>query len=359
MRVGCVEVGNLRVLREIKVEFSRRANLIVGPNGSGKSSLLEALYILGSGRSFRSYRLHDVISRGELYLRVVGETVDADGLMDEIRVDYSASTGLRIRRGGADVRAASELAAFLPTVAVTPDSYRLVTDGADLRRRIIDKLLFHVKPDYLESYQRYRRALRQRNAALRNGAADPELEGWAAELASTGNELTQQRSEYLVRALPRMKDTVGRLVEASIEIQFYRGWNASVSLEGVYGQTLASDRQRGFTQAGPHRADLRFTVEGRPVQHCLSRGETKLFVTAIAVAQAGDLAAVLGFPPVVIVDDLASELDSDSQSRCLSELREIGGQLFLSGVPGHGLGDADLEEGRVFHVEQGQIIKML
>ena len=359
MRVGCVEVGNLRVLRRIEVEFSRGANLFVGPNGSGKSSLLEALYILGSGRSFRSYRLHDVVSRGERDLRVVGGTVDPGGIADEIRVDYSESSGLRIMRGGADVRAASELAAFLPTVAVTPDSYRLVTDGADLRRRIVDKQLFHVKREYLGCYQRYRRALRQRNAALRNGAAEPELEGWAAELASTGNEVTQQREEYLVRALPRMRDSVGRLVNASIDIEFYRGWNASDSLEGVYGRTLASDRQRGFTQAGPHRADLRFTVGGRPVQHCLSRGETKLFVTAIAVAQAQDLAAALGIPPLVIVDDLASELDSDSRVRCLSELRKTGSQLFLSAVPGHGLGDADLEEGRVFHVEQGQIIKML
>ena len=359
MRVGCIDVRNLRVLRRIGVEFSPRANLIVGPNGSGKSSLLEAIYILGSGRSFRSYRLHDVITRGEPRLRVVGETVDADDLADEIRVVYSASSGLRIRRGGAEVRAASELAAFLPTVAVTPESYRLVTDGADLRRRIVDKLLFHVKPDYLGSYQRYRRALRQRNAAIRSGAGDTELAGWAEELASSGNLLTRQRDEYLACALPKMKDTVGRLVETSIDIQFYRGWNASASLEGVYAQTVASDRQRGFTQAGPHRADLRFTVGGRPVQHCLSRGETKMFVTAIAVAQAQDLAAVLGFPPLVIVDDMASELDAASQDRSLAELRKIGAQLFLTAVPGHGLGEADLEEGRVFHVEQGRIAKMV
>ena len=359
MRVGSIEVRNLRVLRRIGVEFSPRANLIVGPNGSGKSSLLEAVHILGSGRSFRSYRLHDVIARGETHLRVVGETVSADELRDDIRVVYSASTGLRIRRSGSEVRAASELAAFLPTVAVTPESYRLVTDGADLRRRIIDKLLFHVKPDYLESYQRYRRALRQRNAALRSGAADTELDGWAAELASTGNLVTQQRDEYLVRALPRMKDTVSRLVQTSIEIQFYQGWNASHSLEGVYAQTLASDRHRGFTQAGPHRADLRFTVDGRPVQHRLSRGETKMFVTAVAVAQAQDLAAALGFPPLVLVDDMASELDAASQDRSLAELRDIGAQLFLTAVPGRGLDDADLEEGRVFHVEQGQITKML
>ena len=359
MRVAAVEVRNLRVLRQIGVELSPGANWVVGPNGSGKSSLLEALYMLGSGRSFRSFRFHDVVTRGESSLRVVGETVSGEGLIEEICVDYSTNTRLRVSRGGLDIRAASELAANLPIVAVTPESYRLVTDGADLRRRIIDRLLFHVKPDYMEKHQRYRRALRQRNAAIRSRASNAELNGWSEELASAGNELTRQRCEYLVRAIPTMKTTVDTLLDVSIDINFYRGWNSSDSLEGVYGQTLASDRQRGFTQAGPHRADLRFTVEGRPVQHLLSRGETKMFVAAVALAQVKDLAAVLGFPPLVVVDDLASELDTASRHRCLSELRKTGAQLLLSAIPGHVLADADLEDGRVFHVEQGQITKVI
>ena len=359
MRVLTLEVRSLRVLRRIEVEFSPRANLVIGPNGSGKSSLLEALHILGSGRSFRSYRLHDVVSRDDSNLQIVGRTVDQDGLTDTIGIVYSPATGLRIRRSGMDVKAASELVAFLPTVTVTPESYRLVTDGADLRRRIIDKLLFHVKRDYLESYQRYRRALRQRNAAIRSGAPDAELEGWLGELVSTGERLTSERSGYLVRALPTIKETVRRLVGAPIEIEFFRGWSASDSLEAAYGHTLASDRQRGFTQVGPHRADLRFTVEGRPLQHCLSRGETKMLVTAVAVAQARDLGAILGYPPLVVVDDLASELDPASRSRCLAELNAIGSQLFLTAVPGNGLVDVDVEEVRVFHVEQGQITKVV
>ena len=358
MHVTALEVRSLRVLRHVEVDFSPRVNLVVGPNGSGKSSLLEAVHILGSGRSFRSYRLHDVIARGATNLRVVGRTIDPHGIGHIIGIDYaSAATPLRIRRDGADVKASSELAAALPTVTVTPDSYRLVTDGADLRRRIIDRLMFHVEPDYLECYQRYRRALRQRNAGIRSGVGDAELGGWEEELVSAGQRLTEQRSEYLAGALPVMKSTVERLVGASIEIQFYRGWSASVSLEGTYRQTLVSDRQRGYTQAGPHRADLRFTVDGRPVQHCLSRGETKMFVTAIAVAQARDLAGILGYPPLVVVDDLASELDSRSRCRCLAELKAIGAQLFLTAVPGTGLDDGDLDEGRVFHVEQGRIVE--
>ena len=354
MRVAAIEVRHLRILDSVDVEFSPQVNLLVGSNGSGKSSLLEAIHIIGSGRSFRSHRLRDVVTQGKSGLRIVGRTVGNDGSTETVGIEHSLD-GLRVRRGGTDIRTASELAAFLPTVAVTPDSYRLITDGADMRRRIIDRLLFHVEPLYLDHYQRYRRALRQRNAAVRGGAGDGELGGWDAELVAAGEQLTAHRVRYLDRALPSMKEVVARLVGMPVDIRFHRGWDSEMSLRDACESLLTSDRLRGYTQAGPHRADLRFTIDGRPLRHSLSRGEMKLFVTAVAVAQVHDLAAVLGYPPVVLVDDLASELDSDSRRLCLAELNALGAQLFLTAVPEYGLDRGDIQAGRLFHVEQGRI----
>ena len=358
MRIAALEVRSLRILADIEIEFSPGLNLVVGSNGSGKSSLLEAVHILGSGRSFRTHRMRDVMTRGESNLRIVGRTVGPDGVPGTIGIEYHLD-GLRIRRGGVDVKAASELVAFLPMVTITPDSYRLVTDGADLRRRIIDRLLFHVEPRYLEHHQRYRRALRQRNAAIRGSIADDQLDGWNTELAVVGEQLTTLRIQYLKRALPAMEEIVGKLVGLPIDIRFYRGWDSAMSLHQACERSLTHDRLRGYTQTGPHRADLRFTVHGRPVQHSLSRGETKLFVTAVFVAQVRDLASILEYPPVVLVDDLASELDSDSRSRCLTELKTTGAQLFLTAIPGHGLDGSVFEEMRLFHVEQGRITGMV
>ena len=358
MRVVAVEVRCLRILQRVKIEFSPEVNLLVGSNGSGKSSLLEAVHILGSGRSFRSHRLRDVMTHGASCLRIVGQIVGNDGMTETIGVERSAD-GLRIRRGGVDIRASSELAALLPTVTVTPDTHRLITDGADLRRRIIDRLLFHVEPTYLDNYQRYRRVLRQRNAAIRSGVADEELGGWDAELAAAGEQLTTQRVRYLERFLPTMKDTVATLVGMPIDIRFYRGWDSAMSLQQACEHSLTSDRLRGYTQVGPHRADLRFTIAGRPLQHSLSRGETKLFVIAVSVAQVRDLASILGYPPVLLVDDLASELDPDSRRRCLAELNATGAQLFLTSVPGHGPDRGEIQGGRLFHVEQGRIVGMV
>ena len=358
MHVAALEVRSLRILADVKAEFSPGLNLIVGPNGSGKSSLLEAVHILGSGRSFRSHRLRDVVAHGESCLRIVGRVAGSDGATATIGVEHTPA-GSRLRRNGVDVRATSELAAFLPSVAVTPDSYRLITDGADLRRRIIDRLLFHVEPGYLEHYQRYRRALRQRNAAIRGGAPNEEVGGWDTELATAGEQLTELRVSYLERALPAMEDTVARLVGMPIGIRFHRGWDSTVPLEQAYARSLASDRLRGYTQAGPHRADLRFAVGGYPAQHTLSRGETKLFVTAVSVAQVRDLATTIGRPPVVLVDDLASELDTAGRSRCLAELKATGAQLFLTAIPGHEPAGGDLEGARAFHVERGRLAEVV
>ena len=358
MRVAAIEIRSLRILDRIKIELSPGVNLLVGSNGSGKSSFLEAVHILGSGRSFRSHRLRDVVTCGQSSLHIVGRTISDGGGSETIGVEHSPD-GLRIRRGGVDVKSSSELATFLPTVTVTPDTYRLVTDGADLRRRIIDRLLFHVEPTYLGHYQRYRRALRQRNAAIRGGLGDEELGGWNAELVFTGEKLTTQRIGYLASALPMMQEIVAKLVGMPIDIRFYQGWDSANSLAEACEHSLTRDRLRGYTQVGPHRADLRFTINGRPLQHFLSRGETKLFVTAVSVAQVRNLASILGQPPVVLVDDLASELDADSRARCLAELNATGAQIFLTAVPGHGLEDDGIEPGRLFHVEQGRIAEVV
>lgn len=358
MRVAAIEIRHIRILDGVDIEFSPEINLLVGANGSGKSSLLEAIHIMGSGRSFRAHRLREVVTHGKTGLRIVGQTVDENGTSETIGIEQS-SQRLQIRRSGFEVKAASELAAFLPTVTVTPDSYRLITDGADLRRRIVDRMLFHVEPAYLQLHRRYRRVLRQRNAAIRRGASDSELGGWGIELADAGERLTEARVRYLDHALRKMTGIIGELVNKSVEVRFYRGWDPEKSLAEACECLLAQDRLRGYTNAGPHRADLRFTINGRPLQQAVSRGETKMFVTAIAVAQVRDLTSILGKPPVVLVDDLASELDPDSRIRCLADLSSTGAQLFLTAVPEHGLDRDSFEAGRVFHVKQGNILQVV
>ena len=167
MQLNRLKIEHFRILRSVDIRPARRLNLVFGHNGSGKTSLLEAVYLLGQGRSFRSRLARDLITRKEHALRVVADLMDTEGREKTLGVEKSVSSH-RYRYAGEEIRAASKLARIVPTLLVTPDSHRLLTDGGRLRRRLLDWALFHVEPSYNAILQKYRLALRQRNAQLRN-----------------------------------------------------------------------------------------------------------------------------------------------------------------------------------------------
>lgn len=358
MRLGQIEVRNIRVLGELDCTPGERLNVFVGANGSGKTSLLEAIHILGSGRSFRTHRLGELIRRGHSWLRARGVVHDEDGAETSVGVEKGPE-GLRIRLGGETIRSASDLARQLPLAIISPDSQRVLTDGADLRRRLMDWALFHVEPGYLGALQRYRRALRQRNAALRDGAEPGALSAWDGELAEAGEGLHSQRDRLLAGILPFYAETLAGLIPMAVDIGYQAGWDTAASLREALQAAADTDRGRGFTGVGPHRADLRFRVEGRPAHQVLSRGEGKLFVVGLVLAQARFLRERQGRRPLVLVDDLASELDADSRGRFFAELQGLGAQSFITTVSLDLVEPAASEALRVFHVERGKPLKMV
>jgi DNA replication and repair protein RecF len=358
MRLDELEVRNLRILSSLDCSPGDRLNVFVGANGSGKTSILEGIHVLGSGRSFRTRRLSELIARDESWLRVRGVIHGEDGASEAVGVERG-SEGLRIRLGGDEVRNASELARRLPLVVITPDSQRLLTDGAVLRRQLLDWALFHVEPTYLSVLQRYRRALRQRNAALRDGAGPPALAPWDQETGEAGDALHGLRERFLEGILPLYAKTLQNLISMGVEIRYQAGWDTATGLSEALRAHSAVDRARGFTGVGAHRADLRFTTDGAPVHQVFSRGEGKLFVVGLVLAQARFLQDLQGRRPVVLVDDLASELDADSRGRFFAELQLLGAQIFVTTVSRELVETADWEGLRVFHVERGQPLKMV
>jgi DNA replication and repair protein RecF len=358
MRLGQLEVRNIRILAELDCAPGDRLNVFVGANGSGKTSILESIHILASGRSFRTHRLTELITRGEAWLRARGEIHSEDGAVTSVGVEKGAE-GLRIRMAGEAVGSASDLARQLPLVVITPDSQRLLTDGAELRRQLMDWALFHVEPGYLNVLQRYRRALRQRNAALRDGAGPGALSAWDAELAEAGESLHGQRDRFLAGILPVYAETLQELIPMTVDIGYRAGWDSTIGLREALAISTATDRSRGFTGVGPHRADLRFRLDGAAASQLLSRGEGKLFVVGLVLAQARFLNDSQGRRPLVLVDDLASELDEDSRGRFFAELQALGAQSFVTTVSQDLVETAVREGSRVFHVERGKPLKMV
>jgi DNA replication and repair protein RecF len=251
-----------------------------------------------------------------------------------------------------------DLCAALAVVTFEPGSHVLVTGGSEPRRRLLDWGLFHVEPDFLRLWRRYARALKQRNALLKAGAGDRQLDAWDAELIEAGEPLTRQRQAYLEQWVPALQAEAAELFPSGgdASLEFLPGWRREdLTLADALLLARARDRSAGFTSVGPHRADWRVDHTRIPGRQALSRGQAKLSALALLLAQAGLHARLRGEWPVVALDDLGSELDRTHQQRVLSRLLDCGAQVFVTAtepLPAlSALGAGHL----MFHVEQGQV----
>ncbi|AKS40394.1 DNA replication/repair protein RecF [Wenzhouxiangella marina] len=322
-------------------------NWLHGENGAGKTSVLEAIHLVGRGRSFRAARPGSVIQHGAEQLRVVVKR--QDGVV--LGVERSPE-GWRGRIGGRDSQRISEFAAALPLVLIEPDSHRLVDGGPDRRRQYLDWQLFHVEPDYLEAWQRYARLLKQRNAALKSGARDAMLDALEAPMlpaAERLDTLRRQQVSLLEITVRRLLETIGIRLPGEVQLAYRRGFPVDETLADALRAQRDSDRERGFTQRGPHRADLALKVDGHPAAVELSRGQQKLLALALLLAQLHHLDQHGSQAPLLLLDDPVSELDRRHLESVLGWLAEQRFQTWVTATE-----PPDIEA-RLFHVEQGAV----
>ncbi len=331
MRLSSLYVQNLRIIEN--VEISTDADLIVftGLNGSGKTSLLEAIHLLGTGRSFRTHKVSEVVRHQSDTLVVRGQVKDRQERESSVGIEKTSRGGTRFRINGNDVHTSSALAHHMPLVVVTPDSQRMLTDGAQIRRKLIDWLMFHVEPDYNQLHQRYRRALKQRNTALRQVSSEHQ-HIWNQELGTTGQALHLLRVQHLEKALVVLSEVFAQLLKIHVRIDYQPGWDTDIDLGNLLNTSWQQDFKRGFTGSGPHRADLGFFIENNNARHILSRGESKLLTVAVLIGMAKLLTQTIGQTPVLLVDELASELDHENRELFFNALKATGAQTFVTTV---------------------------
>ncbi|WP_148252396.1 DNA replication/repair protein RecF [Aidingimonas lacisalsi] len=323
----------LRNLVETDCQPGAGVNVIVGANGSGKTSLLEGIHILGMGRSFRTHQLKHTIAHSTDAMALHGRLVGDPPVPLGVR-RTRASNELEMRMAGEKVSRISRLVEALPLQLINPDAFRLLEGSPTTRREFLDWGVFHVKHEFLATWRRVKRALKHRNALLRHDRMDKRsLDAWDHELTYWSTKLDDLRAEYMQALSPVFEETLKELLPLEgLSLRYYRGWDRQRPLSDVLKRSQDTDQQMGFTQQGPQRADLRIRLDRRPAVEVLSRGQQKLVVSALKLAQGRLLEQTTERTCVYLIDDLPAELDTYHRQAFCRWLEVMGCQVFITSV---------------------------
>jgi len=355
MQLSQVQIRDFRNLSHIEFEPCDGVNLIFGLNASGKTSLLESIYYLSHLRSFRTSHLSDLINHKANSLSLFAKA--QDHLQNQIPIGIKRSKHtLDVRANQKNIQRVADITAILPVLAIHPDSYRLITGSPTERRAYIDWGVFHVEHGFFDAWQRYKKALSQRNAALRSSQKASYCKLWDRELDQAALHIDALRSSYIQELQPYLAGHIAQFFpDQAVTVEYRRGWKSDQSLMSVLEQTLERDVYRGFTQVGPHRADLYIQIDGKSAQTGISRGQQKVLVALLKMAQVEQFTISATKHCILLYDDLAAELDEYHRDKILTVLQRMPIQLFLTAIDP---GQIDLRcwnNVRMFHVEQGRM----
>ena len=355
MQLSHLKIRDFRNLVDIEFEPCSGVNLIYGLNASGKTSLLESIYYLSHLRSFRTPYLSDLINHDASRLQLLAKATDQLDNQIPIGIDRSKDS-LEVRANHKPIQRVADITAIFPVLAIHPDSYRLITGSPGERRAYIDWGVFHVEQGFFEAWQRYKKALSQRNAALRSGQKPSYCKLWDKELDQAAEYIDVKREKYIQDLYPFYLDLIEQFFpDQQVKLEYRRGWKSEESLRTVLEQTFDRDLKRGMTQAGPHRADLYIQVDGKSAQTGISRGQQKVLVALLKLAQVQQFSQSAARHCILLYDDLAAELDKEHRKQIMSVLKSMPIQLFLTAIEPDQIELQGWSDVRMFHVEQGHL----
>ncbi len=360
MALSSLQLLDFRNIQQAQLEFHSEWNLICGANGSGKTSLLEAIYLLAHGRSFRTGKPHKVIrheqSQYTLFARV-------DWSMQQIALGMQRDRqgDWQVRLNGEAVQRLADCASLLPVQLVQPESFRLFFGGPKERRQFFDLGLFHVEPAFYDVWLRFNKVLKQRNALLKSKQAyGSQYQYWDRQFVEMAMQLQRLRQQYLVTlsaAIASLTADVAFL--QGLQLELAAGWQVragtSEELQLQLQDSFSTDLKVGSSQLGPQKADLRLKTDGEYVDDVLSRGQLKVLLFALKVAQSNVIAQRGHKQPLLLIDDLASELDDQSKRQIFKFLAQLQSQVFITAIEPSQILPHLKEDAALFHVEHGQI----
>ena len=317
--------------------------------------------MLGRGRSFRSRTLEPIINEEEQACTVYG-LVQAGRSSISLGVTRSRAREFEFKMNGQKVNSASSLADAMPLLVLSADTFRLLDAGPQYRRQYIDWGVFHVEHPYRGLLQKLKRALKQRNSLLRCDRIDIDcLSVWDIEFVELAEQIDRYRKQYLEKLVKKIQWVIGEITELEgFEFKYFPGWDAAKTLSTVLRADRQKDVQMKATTHGPQRADLRVMFNMRPANEVLSRGQVKIVITAMQVAQGYLYQEMTGRQCLYLLDDLPAELDLSHRKSVGGLLFRLGAQTFVTGVIKEDLVSSwpiEDEHVSMFHVEHGHIVQ--
>lgn len=358
MSIQAVEIIHFRNLSKVTFNANPRFNILYGLNGSGKTSLLEAIFFLSSGRSFRTRSIETLIQEGKEQFTLFCKLKRGDETLTlgTQRMRYGEK---RIRVNGNEKSSYIESAKILPLLLINTDEHQLIAGGPEGRRQFINWGMFHVEQNFHACWQKLQQVIKHRNAVLKNKGTEEELAPWDQELLLSSKQIDDMRKAHLESFTPYFKHFIALLLGdiEEITLSYYSGWNEKEGLEKILRRSLFKDRLLGYTQHGPHRMELTIKVGNYLAKEVLSRGQQKLMVYALKLAQGMLLRNEKERTCTYLIDDFIAELDKQKRILVSQSLCSLNAQVFVTGIEKKELQEVTNNlSAKMFHVEQGHII---
>jgi DNA replication and repair protein RecF len=355
MQITRLNIERVRNLQAVALTELQPFNVFFGANGSGKTSILEAIHLLATGRSFRTH-----IPKNYIQNNTQDAIVFAQSLTEKIGMQKLLSGEQIIKVNGDHVATQGQLAKILPLQYIEPQSTDIIDYGAKPRRQLLDWLMFHVEHEFFNAWQYYSRALKQRNSLLKANRrlSLSDVEPWNIMLAEYGEILHNQRVGVVERWKQYIEQDLKQLLpDLDIQLEYLPGFRSDTGLLNDLTNHHYKDMERGYTEYGPHRADLKLKTPTGDADVVLSRGQKKLLIMALKLSQIAMLHDC-NKETVVLLDDVTAELDLTAQQRLIERLSQLGSQVFITtldheSVKNH-LHDLSISY-QLFNVENGQV----
>lgn len=339
---------------------SRKINVLWGNNAQGKTNILEAIYLLGTLKSFRGATNLDLITQGENNSKIKSWMI-ADNVRHEIEIDFS-SAGKKLLFDGKNVKNYKDFFSCLRPVIFSPEDVAVIKGAPGLRRALLDRAVFHSEPNYLQRVRDYEFCLKQRNKALQGKFPSNFIKPWTESLIKKGAVIRHQRFlfireisvefEEIYRVITGQKEEVNILYPSGLDNIV----NNEESLRKDFFTVQQKEGHQGITLAGPHRDDVDFIVSGKSVRTFGSQGQQRSCMLAFKTAQIMKFKRETGETPILLLDDFDSELDKDRQNFYFDILLAHSGQVFITTTDCQPFLARKMENLSFFRMDNGRII---